>query len=222
VIAKITMAKAGKSAKSGSEKGITQKHVHSRISYLYQAATYLSTIRMNGEKESPEELQEDKTGLQKSSQSAEQVNACESPERIENSIEMDGKRPKDHDILLKSSRSSDALAGSTSQTHHLLASMRSISTKTQIRLSQSIKRSVCRRCNALLTLNSTAEIENLSRGGRKARADVLVVKCCQCAFEKRYPVGMGEGENKKKKTKKTKKTTKKKVAGVVTRMGIQR
>jgi ribonuclease P protein subunit RPR2 len=186
------MVKAGKSTKSAKGTGVSQKHLHSRISYLYQAANYLSTLESNAEKGSLNRAAFGKAVSRRSSHSKEHLKADSRFGVCGTSTGADESKTQTPDYPLKSLRKSENNLGSWTQTHHLLASMRSISQKTQIRLSTSIKRSVCRRCNGLLSLNSTAEIENLSRAGRKSCADVLVVTCCQCAFVRRYPVGMGE------------------------------
>ena len=74
---------------------------------------------------------------------------------------------------------------------HLISQLRSVSLKGQIRLSQAMKHSICKRCDALLVPGSTSStrIENKSRGGKKAWADVLVVTCQSCSAVKRFPVG---------------------------------
>lgn len=195
------MAKAGKLTKSEKGAAITQKHIHSRISYLYQAAIYLSNTDIRAEKEAVKRRTADKAALLKAGQSEEPFSSVEGLKGHGTSIKVDGSDLKSSNPPLESQRQPEAIPRSSSltQTHHLLASMRSISQKSQIRLSQSIKRSVCRRCNGLLMLNSTAELENLSQGGRRAWADVLVVRCSECGFVKRYPVGMGEGQNRRTK-----------------------
>lgn len=63
--------------------------------------------------------------------------------------------------------------------------------KSQIRLSQDVKHSICKRCSAILIPGSTSssKVENLSRGGKKPWADVLVIECNVCSAQKRFPVG---------------------------------
>lgn len=67
--------------------------------------------------------------------------------------------------------------------------MRGVSLKTQTRLPIPVKRSFCKRCDSLLIpgLNCIHEIQNPSRGGKKAWAEVLVVRCFTCGTEKRFP-----------------------------------
>jgi ribonuclease P protein subunit RPR2 len=190
------MAKGGK---SNSGAGVTQKHLHSRISYLYQAAIYLDTARNGIERhvlKTPEADQgglEEVRGLKGQSATAEAVDS-RARSKTANTINILGsnsqRQPQMEPIATDSS---------SSQSQRLLTSMRSISQKSQIRLSRSIKRSVCRRCNSLLILNNTAEIENLSRERRKPWADVLVVRCGLCDYVKRYPVGMMEERERKRK-----------------------
>lgn len=71
------------------------------------------------------------------------------------------------------------------------AQFRAVSQKSQIRLSQPIKRSMCKKCETLLVPGSTSreDIENLSRGKKKPWADVRVVKCEFCGTTKRFPLG---------------------------------
>jgi ribonuclease P protein subunit RPR2 len=190
-IAKGTMAKAGKSNKSGIGGGIPQKHLHSRISYLYQAAVYLSAVELNVEKESQQKHEINNSNLLRSGQSEKPLDRPGRLNHHHTLSEAKDSTTAESESRMGSKTTPPASVESSAQTHQLLSSMRSISQKSQIRLSQSIKRSVCRRCNALLTLNSTAEIQNPSREGRKHWADVLVVTCSQCGFMKRYPIGMG-------------------------------
>ncbi|KAJ6124452.1 hypothetical protein N7471_011769 [Penicillium samsonianum] len=67
--------------------------------------------------------------------------------------------------------------------------LRAVAMKTQIRLPVTLKRSVCKRCDTILTPGVTCshETRNASRGGKKPWADVLVVRCLSCGTEKRFP-----------------------------------
>jgi ribonuclease P protein subunit RPR2 len=187
------MAKAGRSNKSGNGTTIPQKHLHSRISYLYQAAVYLGAVDLNVE-ESPQKQGIENPGPLRSGPPEKRLDRAGRLNHHQTVSEAkDVAATTELGKIMECKMNPTATRASPVQSRHLLASMRSISQKSQIRLSQSIKRSVCRRCNALLTLNSTVEIENPSREGRKQWADVLVIRCCQCGFVKRYPVGMGRG-----------------------------
>ncbi|KAI5855894.1 RNAse P Rpr2/Rpp21/SNM1 subunit domain-containing protein [Tricharina praecox] len=74
-----------------------------------------------------------------------------------------------------------------------LSHARSIAKKSVLRLDSKTKRTICKRCDALLVpdVTCTHRVENQSKGGRKKWADVLVVEC-QCGMVKRFPVGMEE------------------------------
>lgn len=72
----------------------------------------------------------------------------------------------------------------------LAKDLRGVARKSQIRLSSSVKHSVCKNCHTVLQdgITCTREVENRSRGGKKAWADVTVVKCTTCGLVKRFPV----------------------------------
>ncbi|KAF8252347.1 Rpr2-domain-containing protein, partial [Wilcoxina mikolae CBS 423.85] len=73
-----------------------------------------------------------------------------------------------------------------------LSCLRSVAKKSVIRLDPSIKRTICKRCDALLIPGVSCEhrIENKSKNGKKRWADVLIVECKTCRTVKRFPVGM--------------------------------
>jgi ribonuclease P protein subunit RPR2 len=72
--------------------------------------------------------------------------------------------------------------------------LRSIAKKNVLRLDPAVKRTICKRCEALLIpgVSCRERIENQSKGGKKRWADVLVVECNTCGTVKRFPVGMDE------------------------------
>lgn len=72
----------------------------------------------------------------------------------------------------------------------LLSDMRQVSLKTQLRLSSTVKHSVCKFCDTMLIEGQScvSVVENTSRGGRKPWVDALVRKCNTCGREKRFPV----------------------------------
>lgn len=83
--------------------------------------------------------------------------------------------------------------------------LQQVSRKGQLRLSVDLKRSLCKSCNTVLVPGRTAshEIENLSKGGSKPWADVLVVTCGVCGGKKRFPVGATKREKKAERKVKT-------------------
>lgn len=136
-------------SKGKKEDGtIPQKHLHSRISYLYQAAEYMNVA-----------AERDNTSLQVVGEKLEPLRAELKPE--------------------------------FKQSLFLLSQLRSVSRKSQLRLSQGLNRSLCRRCNTRLIPGRTSceEIENLSVDGQKPWADVLCVSCLICGMKKRFPIG---------------------------------
>lgn len=66
-----------------------------------------------------------------------------------------------------------------------------IALKAQIRLDRDLKRSICKVCNTRMTagLPRLETLENLSKDGHKAHADVLILTCHTCDTQKRIPVG---------------------------------
>jgi ribonuclease P protein subunit RPR2 len=152
-------------AKAKTQKAVASapnKALHSRVSYLYQAAAFLSTRQLNFSETAGSDIVE--------------------PKR--NSANTD-------DNGTKTSVSQNVLGpGSLSLSRKLLADLRSVSLKAQIRLSPTIKHSICKRCDTMLIEGSTCTsgIENQSKHGRKPWADVLVRTCSSCGSQRRFPV----------------------------------
>lgn len=65
-----------------------------------------------------------------------------------------------------------------------------VARKAQIRLDRSIKHQICKSCSTVLIDGSTCTkyIENLSKGGKKAHANISVIECRVCGTRKRHPV----------------------------------
>ena len=163
-------------------KGPPQKHLHSRISYLYQAAVYLSgtTDKMHicsASSDKEEQTGNNRVATATMSEAASDQNLCLLSANEETSVVLE-----EHHVLE---------AGNSALSRQLLAHLRSVSLKAQIRLSPTMKHSICKRCDLLLVPGSSAtvSIENKSRGGRKPWADVLVMTCTACGTAKRFPIG---------------------------------
>ncbi|KAK7528400.1 RNAse P Rpr2/Rpp21/SNM1 subunit domain-containing protein [Phyllosticta citriasiana] len=167
--------------KDGSKgpKPVPNKHLHSRISYLYQAACHLSA------QDSPDA----------GSGKAQEIDAKLSSADNQFSTSTDDKS-QDMSWLSRSAAFPPGLS------HYLVSHLQSVSRKAQIRLSQNVKHFICKRCSTVLIpgKTSTSRIENLSRGGRKPWADVLVIKCEVCETQKRFPVGAKRQPRKKDRT----------------------
>ncbi|CAE7025238.1 hypothetical protein CFE70_003580 [Pyrenophora teres f. teres 0-1] len=149
--------------KPPKSKGVPNKHLHVRLSYLYQAATYLTL----------------QTTIQDTTRTG---------------VTQDGQTDL-HDTAQTQRQSALAL--------ELGSDIQQVSRKGQLRLAVDLKRSMCKSCNAVLIPGRTATqvIENLSKGGKKPWADVLVVTCSLCGGKKRFPV------DAKKQLKKAKRRT---------------
>jgi len=97
----------------------------------------------------------------------------------------------------KHNEETDALTHGLPQ---LLSShLRSVSLKSQIRLRQDVKRSICRKCDTPLIDTSTSytTIENYSKGKAKPWAEVRVITCKSCGTKKRFPIGAKRQSKKK-------------------------
>lgn len=146
---------------------VPHKALHSRISYLYQAAAYLSTQAQHSvpppqnETTTPNIRQE----TQPNASAINRVSDATSP-------------------VKKSLSASNALS------RKMISDLKTVSLKIQVRLSPAFKHSMCKRCDALLIEGSTCttEIENKSKGRKKPWADIMVRKCTNCGCKKRYPI----------------------------------
>ena len=168
-------------------KGIAQRHLHSRISYLYQAATYLTKsaeqvqVRTNGVNDE---------AMKQSNHGGEQQCALASS----NAVSDEGlpNSPTESETFLRKVSPDDIkVPGESLLSRQLVGHLRAISLKGQIRLSPAMKHTICKRCNILLVPGSTSTsyMENKSRGEGKPWADVLVTTCSGCGTARRFPVG---------------------------------
>lgn len=88
----------------------------------------------------------------------------------------------------------DPAAERTEQLHgmsrRLVTDLRAVSLKTMMRLSPSMKQTICKLCDSLLIEGKTCSswVENNSKGGKKPWADSLVIRCKTCGGVKRFPV----------------------------------
>lgn len=158
-------------AKAKGNPGIQNRHIYTRASYLYQAASYLANCAQQAKKEvKPEKAQHGD-------------NASSASRRDAPSGTGHGHNPE----FAHGNQERKAIMNLS---HHVVSDMRSVSLKAQIRQSPSIKQTICRYCDAVLIEGKTCHsaVENLSKGGRKPWADVLVTRCDTCGNVKRYPV----------------------------------
>ena len=156
-----------------SAKKIVHPHLHARLAFLQRAAQLLEEQQHSGEVGS-----ESQHGTSKGL--------------------IDGYTSK-------------AEAGDTARTfipkgnsiaRELSSHTTAITKKTNIRIMPDMKRTICKRCSSKLIEGQSSEskIENKSRDGRKAWANVLVVTCLSCGMEKRFPKGQQKGSRKAKRS----------------------
>ncbi|KAH8121076.1 ribonuclease P protein subunit RPR2 [Trichoderma asperellum] len=150
-------------AKQKGNAGIQNRHIYSRASYLYQAASYLANCAHQTKKATNTE----------NSQNEERI------DELSGVVDVDG--------FAHSNQERKAIINLS---HQVVSDMRSVSLKAQIRQSPAIKQTICKYCDAVQIEGKTCHstVENLSKGGRKPWADVLVTRCDTCGNMKRYPV----------------------------------
>ncbi|KXL42341.1 hypothetical protein M433DRAFT_156870 [Acidomyces richmondensis BFW] len=188
-------------AKGKSKKGANrQNHLHARISFLHQAATYLTLSQQcateNISKLNPEA---DRMASNTSSEGHVQVenglplhNELKWPLGPEYKQELEVGSTKGTSFTKTGSPScSSGAFSSTGLQFHLTRHMRQVAQRATIRVPKSIKHTICKCCGAILIPNATSnqQAENRSRGGKKPWADVLLVECRLCGATKRFPVG---------------------------------
>ena len=184
-------------AKDKTRVGVPNKHLHARISYLHQAATYLSAGQ-----DSPKQCEQHENH----NASNAHLGGTETPNDtlstkppVAASSKRDGNNARQHatepDCAEEHTFESPTFGGLPL----LLSShMAQVARKSQIRLHSSIKHAICKRCTTPLVEGQTCtrSVENRSRGGRKPHADMLVVTCLACGALKRWPVGAERQQRK--------------------------
>ena len=176
-------------AKVKAVKGPQQRHLYSRMSFLYQATRYLSSVSQPREPRQQPNAQGDSKP-----KSADQASAGETS----NPVNPKYSECNEHAEVSKESLSTKICTGLP----RLYATqLRAISRKSTIRLTPEVKRSICKRCDSLLepAFACTTYIENNSRNGHKPWADVLVTKCNECGCVKRFPVGIHRQQRKQQR-----------------------
>ncbi|KAG8167337.1 hypothetical protein KVR01_003026 [Diaporthe batatas] len=146
--------------------GVPNKSSYCRLSFMYQAATFLAAVSSNH------------------SQASEP--AASQHMDPDAHMKVDGE-DIDH---LNTEESHRTAMQTRNMSHRLLADFRSVSLKSQIRVSPAMKRTICKFCDTLLVEGQTctSTVENTSKGRRKPWADVLVITCHTCHHAKRSPV----------------------------------
>ncbi|KAM0709395.1 hypothetical protein Q7P35_003433 [Cladosporium inversicolor] len=188
-------------AKEKAKKGVPNKHLHARIAYLDQAVKYLSAqslTQSHKETQNPdtEQLHDHQQSVERTTTMTPGTLAIDAAHSIANKKPSPGR--------LSTVTFNPPLSGLPLQ---LNAHLRSVAQKAQIRLSRDLKHAICKICNSPLIEgeNCLRSTENLSKGGRKPWAAVLVLKCCACGACKRFPIGAKK--QKRKSLREAEKTT---------------
>lgn len=196
-----TMAKAKGKGKGNKSSNVPQRHLHSRASFLYQAAILLAGTQMSGQTARMPLLHAHQIHQATEHPKAKHVDTTMPLEKSEGVGE--SQCTQEPGSSVKRGASQGLPMAHAPMARHLIAHLRGVSLKSQIRLSPAIKRSLCKRCDTLLVpgSTSTSRMENLSKGGRKPWADVLIIQCGVCHAEKRFPVGAPRQQKREQRRK---------------------
>ncbi|TVY21895.1 hypothetical protein LARI1_G000270 [Lachnellula arida] len=146
-------------SKAKAAKGtvnVPNKILHSRVSYLYQAASYLAAQQPHSES-GPTRYERD---------------TSKTPSNHPKSIETNGAEHS-------SSTTFSEAAAYRPASRRMISDLRSVTLKGQMRISPAMKHSTCKKCDTLLVDGSTCtnEVENKSKEGKKPWADVPILDC---------------------------------------------
>ena len=182
------MGKANKKSAMGPH----QKHLYSRISFLHQAASYLSSVTddVQGKKAiATNGVQVDKD---------EQIASTDTAGDLKKQASHFSKEPDEANPTSSTRKPSSPALSRLYASHS-----RTIARKATIRLTPDMKHSICKSCDSILVPGTTSStfVENLSRGSRKPWADMLVRTCNACGAAKRFPVGAKRQRRKTERRK---------------------
>ncbi|KAJ5194460.1 RNAse P Rpr2/Rpp21 subunit [Penicillium cf. griseofulvum] len=149
----------------------SQSHIRARLDYLHQAAAYFQGKSTLAKGQNAKVVNNEYNLFASHVSSGEESHTVDTKEEVCSVNQKNTQEP-----LRNLSRV-------------CVSHLRAVAMKTQIRLPVTLKRSICKRCDTILTPGVTCshETRNASRGGKKSWADVLVVKCLSCRTEKRFP-----------------------------------
>lgn len=180
-------------AKAKAENGVKRvqnRHCYSRIAFLHQAAQHLASKQISLEP------------------NTQLVNSAQSDDTKGHAAASESTQIQDKTTLTDGTHQAATLqpADGFGLSRRLASHLLTVSRKVSVRASREMKRSICKRCSSILIPGQTAhhKVENKSRGGVKPCADVLVVTCSACGFEKRYPFGAQRQPRKKDRVAKGK------------------
>lgn len=194
-------------AKEKTKIGVPNRHLHARISYLQQAATYLATAHISSDQPgaAKDVTQGGDSAGTETTTIRGAVGAPLSTSPVAGPYRETRTTPKNYE---KETQDSLVIQQPSSGGLPLLLSshMAQVARKSQIRLDPSVKHAVCKRCSTPLVEGQTCRksMENVSNG-RKPHADLLVLQCLACGAEKRWPVGARRQERKTRRVRGTEK-----------------
>ncbi|CAG8890388.1 unnamed protein product [Penicillium egyptiacum] len=164
------MAKA-KGKKEAKNSKNSQSHIRARLDYLHQAAAYFQGKSTLAKDQNGKVHNNEHTSVAGHIDSGDNGHKVDTQQKICPVNQQQTQEP-----LRNLSRV-------------CVSHLRAVAMKTQIRLPVTLKRSLCKRCDTILTpgVTCSTETRNASRGGKKPWADVLVVRCLSCGTEKRFP-----------------------------------
>jgi ribonuclease P protein subunit RPR2 len=161
--------------------GIPNRQSHARIAFLYQAANYFASLGIN-HSDSTKILDYTVKDIK---------DDVHNPKTPNEPLGDQGHSDKTLSKAFPRSASENLVQHPFPMSALLTSQIQTISHKAQVKVSRTIKRSICKRCRVVLRegLTSATSLENHSRGGTKPWADVLLVTCLACGMEKRFPLG---------------------------------
>ncbi|MCJ1240063.1 hypothetical protein MMC14_008063 [Varicellaria rhodocarpa] len=196
----------------------SQKHLQSRITYLLQAATYLTTAQHSHYSQSlatsSPKLGVVNTGPRDAKSStfsslkvggAHTTVASSTDDRTEDPLDFNTFQNID---ATKQPRKDGGCENSLTRSVmacRLSSHLRTVAMKGQVHLSPTMKQSICKRCQSILIpgLTMSSHIENRSKNGQKPWADIQVKTCYSCGTTQRSPTRMRRQLSKKDRAKKS-------------------
>jgi ribonuclease P protein subunit RPR2 len=174
-------------AKGKSISGMKNKHLHARISFLHQAATYLT-----GHQELFTQANQTQAD---GSEGKEPINRPATDTAAQGTPNASRSSSSKHNVISVEKPSSGGLP------LYLSSHLNQVARKSQIRLAPEVKHSICKRCGTIQVEGEacTKFTENLSKGGTKRDADVLIQECKVCGAKKRWPVGAQRRRKKRER-----------------------
>ena len=174
-------------SKARTHKEVAQKHLHSRISFLYRAATCLAKV--DGQSQARVPCIDD--GAKKSCHPGRELQCAATTPQAVSENGLNASTIQQHNMMPETGPHNSRASEDFALSRQLLAHLRAVSLRSQIKLPPAVKHTMCKRCNVVLIPGSTftSYIENKSSGGKKPWADVLVTTCTACGTSKRFPVG---------------------------------